>query len=78
MAYPLLFLLACAVAGCSFQGSIGPPGPAIIAPPGDKVIEAPGGAVIEEPPAPPPIETVITGLNQAQTVRSLVRQLARP
>jgi hypothetical protein len=35
-----------------------------------------GGAAPAEPP-PAPIETVITGLEQAQKVRTLARQLAR-
>jgi hypothetical protein len=41
-----------------------------------------GGGFVEEPDPPAvqtetPIETVITGLEQAQKVRTLTRQLAR-
>lgn len=73
----LLTLLALALAGCSANFEIGRP-PARIIPPaagGATVIE-PDGAVIEEP-ATPAIETVITGLSQAQQIRTLTRQLAR-
>ena len=59
--------------------------------PGFTAVPLPGGGFIEEPnsllngtgtgeqqpPPPSPIETVITGLEQAQKVRTLTRQLAR-
>jgi hypothetical protein len=63
------------VAGCSWQGSLFQP--SIVVPPGEKIVAGPSGAAIEEPDATP-IETVITGLSQAQTTRMLVRQLSRP
>jgi hypothetical protein len=65
------------LSGCSLQGSIGPNGIGpLILPPGEKIVASPVGP-IEVPDAQPPIETVLTGLSQAQTVRSLVRQLSR-
>ncbi len=72
---PLVFLT-----GCSWQGSFGPspsPAPPLVIP-GFVPVQLPGGAVVEEPvvPARAPIETVITGLTQAQQVRTLARQLA--
>ena len=59
--------------------------------PGYSAVPLPGGGFVEEPtsmltggagaaPTPPPpseIETLVTGLKQAQDVRSLVRQLSR-
>jgi hypothetical protein len=68
----LSFLLS----ACSADISIGRRGPPLVAPPGEKIIEEPNGEVIVEPAASP-IEMVITGLTQAQTVRTLTRQLAR-
>jgi hypothetical protein len=74
-----LGFIAILLSGCSLQGSIGPNaiGPFRL-PPGEKIVEGPAG-LIETPdtPAAPPIETVLTGLSQAQSVRSLVRQLSR-
>jgi hypothetical protein len=68
----LSFLLS----ACSADLKLGPARTPLIVPPGEKVIEEPNGEVIAEP-APSPIDTVITGLSQAQTVRTLTRQLAR-
>ena len=67
------------LSGCSLQGSIGPQpiGPLIL-PPGEKIVASPVGPIeVPDAPAAPPIETVLTGLSQAQTVRLLVRQLSR-
>ena len=63
------------LAGCSGSFEIGRPrAPAVIpAPAGAATIIEPDGTVIEEKA---PIETVITGLSQAQQVRVLARQLA--
>lgn len=45
---------------------------------GMKTVIEPNGQVIEEPVATlSPIESTITSLSQAQTLRTLVRQLAR-
>jgi hypothetical protein len=71
--------------GCTSQFSLGPAAwstanaPVI---PGFHPVPLGGGGFIEEPdspavPAETPIETVITGLEQAQKVRTLTRQLAR-
>jgi hypothetical protein len=68
----LSFLLS----ACSADLRLGPARTPIVAPPGEKVVEEPNGEVIVEP-ATTPIDTVITGLSQAQTVRTLTRQLAR-
>jgi hypothetical protein len=65
------------LSACSADLRIGPANRTpLIAPPGEKVIEEPDGTVIAEP-VTTPIETTITGLSQAQTLRTLVRQLAR-
>ena len=73
------FVLAMAftLGGCSGQLSIGPQGPSslIAPPPNTRVIAEPNGTIIEEPDRPP-IETVITGLSQAQAIRTYVRQLS--
>lgn len=72
------FALSFALAGCSAGFEIARPGqPKFVAPPpgAAAVIEPNGEEVIE--PVPVPIETVITGLSQAQQLRTLVRQLAR-
>ena len=74
--------------GCTSQFALGPAAwstaPPVI--PGFTSLPLPGGGFIEEPnsmlnppaaPAETPIETVITGLEQAQKVRTLTRQLAR-
>jgi len=69
----LSFLLS----ACSADISIGRGPPAsFVLPPNEKVVAEPNGALIAEPVAAP-IDTLITGLSQAQTTRSLVRQLAR-
>jgi len=77
--------LALAMPGCTSQFSLGPAAwttASPVAPPGFHVVPLGGGGFIEEPDAPAapaatPIETVITGLSQAQRVRTLTRQLAR-
>ena len=74
MTWRVVFI-AFALTGCSWQGSILGGPPIIAPPPGERVIATPNGTVIEEPAAPP-IETVITGLSQAQAVRTYVRQLS--
>ena len=73
--------------GCTSQFALGPAAwstPPVI--PGFTPVPLGGGGFIEEPnsmlnppaaPAETPIETVITGLEQAQKVRTLTRQLAR-
>jgi hypothetical protein len=73
--------------GCTSQFALGPAAwsaPPVI--PGFTPVPLPGGGFVEEPnsmlnppaaPAETPIETVITGLEQAQKVRTLTRQLAR-
>jgi hypothetical protein len=69
--------LSLLLSACSADLRIGPANRApFTVPPGDKVVEEPNGEVIVEPAASP-IEMVITGLSQAQTVRTLTRQLAR-
>jgi hypothetical protein len=62
--------------GCSGSFEFGRPAQPVVLPAhaGETIIE-PNGAVVEDRPAP--IETVITGLSQAQTVRTLTRALAR-
>ena len=82
--------LASLVSGCTSQFSLGPAAWSTVPPviPGFASLPLPGGGFIEEPnsmlnpqppaePPPAPIETVITGLEQAQKVRTLTRQLAR-
>lgn len=71
-------LVAFTLSGCSWQASIGGPGPMIIPapPPGEKIVATPVGGIVEEPDTPP-IEVVERGLAQAQTVRSMVRSLSR-
>ena len=72
--------LIIAVSGCSGSIEFGRPRPPTqvlvtgSAPAGATVIETPAGELIEERPA---IETVITGLSQAQQVRTLTRALSR-
>ena len=68
------------LSGCSGSLSIGQS--KLSVPPGDTVEQA-GDTIVVAAPAPvptptPPIVTVITGLTQAQQVRTLVRQLSRP
>ena len=74
-----LSIIAASLTGCSGSWSFGvggaqPPPPAPAAGP-QRVIVEPTGQVITTPLDP--IETVIEGLSQAQTVRTLTRQLAR-
>ena len=66
------------LSGCSLQGSIGPNaiGPLVL-PPGEKIVASPVGPIEVPDVQTPPIETVLTGMSQAQSVRSLVRQLSR-
>jgi hypothetical protein len=72
-----VIVLGFLLSACSADISIGRgPRAPLIVPPGEKVIEEPNGEVITEPAASP-IEMVITGLGQAQAVRTLTRQLAR-
>ena len=80
--------LALTLSGCTSQFALGPAAWSTTAPviPGFTPVPLPGGGFVEEPnsmlnppaaPADTPIETVITGLEQAQKVRTLTRQLAR-
>jgi hypothetical protein len=72
-----MFILVFGLTGCSWQGSIGRGAP-IVVPPGEKTIVEPSGTIIEEPvQTQTPIDTVNTALQQAQTTRILIRQLAR-
>ena len=89
----LALLLVLPLGGCTSQFAFGPAAwGAAAAPviPGFTAVPLGGGGFIEEPnsllggagaapaePPPGPIETVITGLEQAQKVRTLTRQLAR-
>ena len=87
-----MIVLALALTGCTSQFAFGPAAWSTVPPviPGFTPLPLPGGGFIEEPnsllnpasaapaePPPAPIETVITGLEQAQKVRTLTRQLAR-
>jgi hypothetical protein len=68
------------LSGCSASFELGRARPPAIIPAaaGAAVIEPDGTEIVT--PAPPqlsPIETVIIGLEQAQKVRTLTRQLAR-
>jgi hypothetical protein len=75
LSLPLMLPLLIAVSGCSAGFELGRPKASIVAPPaGSTAIVAPDGTEVIEPNA---IETVITGLSQAQQVRTLTRQLAR-
>lgn len=84
--------LAFFLGGCTSQFAFGPAAwstaPPVI--PGFTPLPLPGGGFIEEPtsaitgagaattpPPPADIETLVTGLKQAQDVRTYVRQLAR-
>ena len=80
--------LALTLSGCTSQFALGPAAWSTVPPviPGFTPVPLPGGGFVEEPnsmlnppaaPAEAPIETVITGLEQAQKVRTLTRQLAR-
>lgn len=85
MRWATLMAIALALAGCTSQFSLGPAAWTTAAPPvipGFHAVPLGGGGFVEEPDAPAapaetPIETVITGLEQAQKVRTLTRQLAR-
>jgi hypothetical protein len=86
-----VIVFALTLSGCTSQFSLGPAAwstaPPVI--PGFTPVPLGGGGFIEEPnsllgggappaePPEPPIQTVITGLEQAQKVRTLTRQLAR-
>jgi hypothetical protein len=81
-------VFALTLSGCTSQFSLGPAAWSAVPPviPGFTPIPLGGGGFVEEPnsmlnppaaPAETPIETVITGLEQAQKVRTLTRQLAR-
>ena len=85
-----VLFLAFLLSGCTSQFALGPAAWSTVPPviPGFTGVPLPGGGFIEEPnsllqppapaePAASPIETVITGLEQAQKVRTLTRQLAR-
>ena len=79
-----LIAIGVALSGCSSQFSLGPAtwAAAPVIPPGFHVVPLGGGGFLEEPDRPvaptrTSIETVITGLSQAQQVRTLTRQLAR-
>lgn len=82
-------VIACLLSGCTSQFTLGPAStwaannaPVI---PGFHPVPIGGGGFIEEPDAPAApaapaltsIETTLEGLDQAQKVRMLVRQLAR-
>lgn len=70
-----MIALSLALAGCSGSLEIGRPKIQPFVPPAGStaVIEPNGEEVIQTAP----IETVLTGLSQAQQTRTLVRQLAR-
>jgi hypothetical protein len=75
---PTPILLALTLSGCSWQGSLGVG--VLHLPPGEKIVETAAGPV-EVPDTPAivasPVDTVGQGLQQAQTVRTLVRSLSR-
>ena len=85
----VIIALALTLSGCTSQFALGPAAWSTVPPviPGFTPLPLPGGGFVEEPnsmlnpppaaPAETPIETVITGLEQAQKVRTLTRQLAR-
>jgi hypothetical protein len=82
----LAILLATSLGGCSLaerlaNGALVEPNGAVVEPNGEViepsgVVIGPDGGVVE-PQREAAIETVITGLSEAQQVRSLTRQLAR-
>ena len=87
-----IIALAFMLDGCTSQFAFGPATWSTAAPviPGFTAVPLGGGGFIEEPnsllggagaapaePPPAPIENLITGLEQAQKVRTLTRQLAR-
>jgi hypothetical protein len=70
------------LSGCTSQFSLGPAAWSTVTPPvipGFHPVPLGGGGFVEEPDVPTvtAIETVIVGLEQAQKVRTLTRQLAR-
>jgi len=77
--------LALAVSGCTSQFSLGPAAWTTAAPviPGYHAVPLGNGGFMEQPdaapaaPAPSAIEQTLEGLEQAQKVRTAVRQLAR-
>ena len=68
-------LAAFALVGCSGSIEFGQPRQPVIvgAPGGGSAVVEPNGDIIEQPP----IQTVITGLQQAQQTRTLVKALSR-
>ena len=71
-------MFALALSGCSAGFELGPRrAPFVVPPIGETAVIEPNGEEVIAPAARPPIETVITGLSQAQQVRTLTRQLAR-
>jgi PBP1b-binding outer membrane lipoprotein LpoB len=68
-------VLAVGLTGCSGSIEFGRP-PIVVSPAVGRTVVEPNGTIVEEPSVTP-IETVITGLSQAQAVRTLTRQLAR-
>ena len=87
----MVLMAALGLVGCTSQFAFGPAAWSTVPPviPGFTPIPLGNGGFVEEPnsmlpgaasSAPPPpseIETTITGLDQAQKVRTLVRQLSR-
>ena len=71
-------MMAIALSGCSAGFELGPRRALFVPPPvGSAAVIEPDGEEVIEPVPRPAIETVITGLEQAQKVRTLTRQLAR-
>ena len=88
----MILVILLVLSACTSQFSLGPaawttapviPGFTAVPLPGGGFIEEPSsmltgaGAAPAEPPPPTPIESLVTGLKQAQDVRTYVRQLAR-
>jgi len=75
----VLPIMALMLAGCSGQFTFGsPPTPAaapIVIHPGQAAVAPAAGTIVEDNESP--IEIVNTALGQAQTTRTLVRQLSR-
>lgn len=72
----LSFLLSACSGSISFGPPTFQPPPAPVSPGPQRVIVESTGQVVTAPLDP--IEVTIEGLSQAQTVRSLVKQLSRP
>jgi hypothetical protein len=75
-------LSGCAVAERLANGGLLEPSGAVVEPNGtvvepNGVVVEPNGQVVQAAPTEPAIETVITAMSQAQTLRTLTRQLAR-